>query len=63
LDLGEVVAGKPQGLVVEMIFSGNPSTGGWRQKNSSRDGEGIMRHPSSVWFCDLRTVLGEVMVW
>ena len=30
--------------------------------NSSRDGEGILRHPSSVWFCDLMTVLGELTI-
>jgi hypothetical protein len=57
-----VVSGKSQGLGVEMVFSGKPSTGGWRQENSSRDGEGILRHPSLVWFCDLGTGLGEITV-
>ena len=26
-------------------------------------GEEILRHPSSVWFCDLDIDLGEIMVW
>jgi len=63
LDLGEVVSGKPQGLGVDMVFSGKPSTGAWRQENSSRDGEGILRRPSSIWFSDLRVGLGEMMLW
>jgi len=46
-----------------MVFSRMPSIGGWRYENSSRDGKGIMRHPISVWFCDLRNGLGEIMVW
>ena len=25
-------------------------------------GEEIMRHPSSVWFCDINTGLGEIIV-
>jgi len=63
LDPDEVVSEKFQGLGVEMVFSGKSSTGGWRQENSSRNGEGIMRHPSSVWFCDLRTSLSEIIIW
>jgi len=60
LDLGEVVSRKSQGLGVD---SGKPSTSGWRHENSLRDGEGILRHPISVWFCDIGTSLGEIMVW
>jgi len=63
LDPGEVVSRKSQGMGVEMVFSRNPSIGGWRQENSSRDGEGILRHPILVWFCDLRTGLGEITIW
>ena len=62
LDLGEVASGKSQGLRVEMVFSRKPSTCGWRQENYSRDGEGIMRYPSLIWFCDLGTRLGEIMI-
>lgn len=63
LDLGEVVSGKSKGLGLEMVFSGKTSTNGWRQENCSKDGEIILRHPSLVWFCDLGTLLGEIMVW
>ena len=60
--MGEVVSGKSLGLWVEMVFFEKPSTGGWREENSSRDGEGIMRHLILVWLCDLKTDLGEIMV-
>lgn len=63
LDLGEVVSGKSKGLGLEMVFFGKPSTSGWRQENNSKDGERILRHPSLVWFCDLGTSLGEIMLW
>ena len=49
-------------LGVEIVFSRKPSIGGWRQENSSRDGEGILRHPNLVWFYDLETRLGEIRV-
>lgn len=62
LDLGDVVLEKSQGLGVEMIFFGKPSIGGWRQENSSRDSEGILRHPNLVWFYGLRISLGEIML-
>jgi len=62
LDPGEVVSRKTEGLGVDMVFSGKPSRGGWRQENSSRDGEGILRHIKSVWFCDLRARLGDITV-
>ncbi len=62
LDLGEVVLGKSQGFGVDMVFSGKPSIGRWRQENSSGDDEGILRHPISVWFFDLKNDLGEIMV-
>ena len=64
LESGEVVSKKSQDFVVEMVFSRNPSQGRWRQENSSRNGEGILRHPSLVWFCDLLTGFGEIaVVW
>lgn len=61
LDPSMVVSRKSQGLGVEMVFSRKLSTGGWRRENSSRDGEGIMRHPSSIWFFDIRTSFSEMM--
>lgn len=63
LDPGEVVLRISQGLVVDMVFYGKPSTGVWIQEMSLRDGEGIMRHPSSVWFCDHGTNLDKITVW
>ena len=63
LDLSEVVSWNPQGIRMEMVFFEKPSIGGWRQENSSRDGEGILRNPSSVWFFDLGTSLGVITVW
>jgi len=62
LDPSEVVLGKSKRLGLEMFFSRKPSTCGCRQENSSRDCEGILRHPSLVWFCDLRIGLGEITV-
>jgi len=53
---------KSQGLGVEMVFSMNPLKSGWIQEKSSRDGEGILRHPSLVWFCYLRIGLGEITI-
>ena len=53
---------KSQRLGVEMVFSRKTSTIGRRQENSSRDGEGILRHPSSVSFCDLKSELGEITI-
>jgi len=58
----ELVYGKSQGLGVEIILCGKPSIGGWREKNSSRDVEGIMRHPSLVLFFHLSTGLGKITV-
>lgn len=52
----------PKGWGVEIFFSWKPSTSGWRHENSSRDGQGIPRHPSLVWFCDLETILSEITV-
>ena len=37
---------------------------GWVETaNFLRDGEGILRHPISVWYCDLKTDLGDIMIW
>jgi len=46
----EVVSRNSQGLRVEMVFSRKHLTGGWRQENSSRYGEEILRHPNLFWF-------------
>ena len=46
-----------------MVFFWKPSIGGWRQEKSSRDGEGILRHPSLIWFFDLGNGLGEITIW
>ena len=62
LDLGAMVLGKSQVLGVEMVFSVKPLISGWREENSSRYGEGTLRHPSLVWFCDLKTCLGEITI-
>lgn len=45
-----------------MVLSGKPSIGGWRYENYLRYGEEIMRHTSSVWFCDLEIGLGEITI-
>lgn len=47
---------------METVFSEKPSMGEWRQENSSRDGEGILKHPNLVCFCDLEADLGEITV-
>ncbi len=62
LELGEVVSGKSQGLGVEMVFSKELSTGGWRQENSSRYGERILRHTIFFWLCDLLTGFGKIVL-
>jgi len=62
LEPSEVVLGKSQVLGVEMVFSGKSLISGWRQENSSRYGEGTPRHLSLVWFCDLKTCLGEITI-
>ena len=51
-----------QGLEVDMVFSGNISTCGWRHENYSRYGEEILRHLSLFWLYDLLTGLDEIAV-
>jgi len=54
--VGEVVSRKSQELGLEMVLSGKPLTGRWRQEYSSGYGEEIMRHPSLCWFGDFGLV-------